>query len=105
MTSVAVGRILIAVSESEPKNPGDMKLLEPSKVPDWLKDPDILGRMVDGELAHDPERGPQWYAAVRVNDPPANDELAESESSAIHVPGRHLQSVPTIVLPENPQEH
>lgn len=82
-----------------------MRLLEPDKVPEWLEDPDVLGRMVDhGELAHDPEKGPEWYAAVRVEDPVVVPE--ESEANAIHVPERHVEpAVTPIVLPENPEMH
>lgn len=38
-----------------------------SEVPEWVKDPDILGRMVDGEACHDDDDpASPWYIAKRV---------------------------------------
>lgn len=38
-------------------------------VPEWVKQPDVMGRLVAGEQCMDPtegSRGSAWYRAVRV---------------------------------------
>ena len=39
------------------------------EVPDWVQRPDIMGRLVRGEMCMDPTRGDKgsdWYKAVKV---------------------------------------
>ena len=46
------------------------------EVPEWVKDPDILGRMVDGEAAHDAERSPgEWFLAQRAKVAPTDADV------------------------------
>lgn len=40
----------------------------PAAVPAWLKDPEVLGRLVAGEMAHKPKEG--WYRAEKLADSP-----------------------------------
>lgn len=39
--------------------------IKPAEVPDWVKDPDILGRMVDGEAVSNDQEN--WYIARGVD--------------------------------------
>ena len=44
--------------------------LMPEDLPDWVKDPAVMGRMFNGDMVClNPERGTLWYRAVRM-DPP-----------------------------------
>lgn len=64
---------------SDPSN--DWTPLLPSAVPDWLKDAEIIGRMVGGELvgrvtepdAHDPLGSAAWYRAEQLPMPETNE--------------------------------
>ena len=42
------------------------------EVPQWVKHPDNMARLVDGEMCQDPtqgEAGSSWYRAERVEEP------------------------------------
>ena len=54
--------LVIMVSDDEK---GPFKPVRPEDVPDWVKDPDVLGRMVNGEMCRN--EGP-WFLAVRANE-------------------------------------
>lgn len=41
----------------------------PDSVPEWVKDPDTLGRMVAGDMAFKPnegDKGSMWYRAEKA---------------------------------------
>lgn len=38
----------------------------PSEVPQWVRHPDILGEMMIGNMATDPNKGPEWYRAEHL---------------------------------------
>lgn len=42
--------------------------IDPHKVPEWLKRPDIVGRLVAGEMCMDPKSstGTDWFMAKRA---------------------------------------
>lgn len=97
MKTVAVARVCIGVcsngSNGEPL--GDWRLLKPEEVPEWLKNPDVLGIMLQGELARDGEdEASPWYCAVRLADPNI-DGVAHPEAQAD-------AGAPQIVLPGAP---
>jgi hypothetical protein len=35
----------------------------PADVPEWLKNPDVMHKLVNGEMAMDPRKGTEWYRA------------------------------------------
>ena len=37
-----------------------------TEVPDWVKDPDVMGYLVAGETVTDPAIGPLWFRAEKV---------------------------------------
>ena len=42
----------------------------PEDLPEWVKDPVVMGRMWHGEkVCMNPDRGTVWYRGVRVNKP------------------------------------
>lgn len=46
-------------------------LVKPQEVPEWVKDPDNVGRMLSGESCmkcDEGETGSAWYRAMRVSD-------------------------------------
>lgn len=43
-------------------------LVKPDEVPEWVKAPDNIARMVDGEICCNPEAGDiGWYRAEKVD--------------------------------------
>lgn len=69
MSSVCVGRFVIAVS---PDGENNWKLLQPAEVPEWLKNPETLGCMREGFLAHkEDEPDSPFYCALEVPEAPA----------------------------------
>ena len=53
--------------------------VKPGEVPAWVKDPDNLARLVDGEACQQDDEGP-WYMALRM--PTAQDLEAYSMAAA-----------------------
>ena len=53
---------------SLPDGENDWQPVKPADVPDWVKDPDNLARLVDGEACSDQTCDPPtaWYRAERV---------------------------------------
>lgn len=94
MSSVCVGRFVVAAS---PDGETGWKLLQPQDVPEWLKNPDVLGQMREGYLAHnDNEPGSPFYCALEVAEPSAVEAMAgaKGKSQVIGAEGRR------IILPE-----
>lgn len=85
MSSVGMGNFVIAVSEN---GENGWKLLKPAEVPEWLKNPDVLGQMREGFIAHNDKAPDGWYCAVQVPD------FSKPKSEIIGAEGRR------IVMPE-----
>lgn len=103
-TGTVVVGVLIIARNLDPKIESGWELLKPEDVPTWLNKPTILGALVDGHIAHDPEKGPHWYCAIQVPDPgkdvigAANDEEgAEPKSLIIGAPSPKLTHSPEAV--------
>lgn len=62
---------------SSPNGESDWTSVKPGDVPDFVKDPDVLARLVDGDACADTSEGEAtvWYAAQRV--------LTEDEQSTL----------------------
>ena len=59
-----------------PDGEKDWTMVPPADVPDWVKAPDVMGRLVRGEMARGPinlmlpdEMRP-WYRVERINETP-----------------------------------
>ena len=99
MATVSVGRVVIAVS---PDGRADWKLLKPGEAPDWLKDEDVMGKMLDGHVAHDyADPAAPWYCAVKIPDRPGaeGNAILPAPTKTVIVPPSAIE------LPENPVEH
>ena len=57
------GHLIIYVSPSY-KGPWDP--LKPEDVPEWIKDQDILGELVAGQMCSDPKKDGKWYRAEKL---------------------------------------
>lgn len=62
ITKKRMARLVIMTADDEN---GPWTQLKSEAVPGWVKDPDVMGRMVNGEMVR--TDGP-WYLAVRVNE-------------------------------------
>lgn len=59
---------LVFLSRHPDATAADWAGVLPADVPAWAKDPEVVGRLVGGEEAQDPDTG-RWYRAMRVEDP------------------------------------
>ena len=79
----------------------DCKTFDPVKtedVPEWVKDPDVLARMVDGEACQNKdELGSPWFTAKRVL-------TDEDESALMKAYARRQRRQHIRLLHEQPQE-
>jgi hypothetical protein len=73
MPHVAMGRLVVYTS---PDGKTNWTKLKPQDVPDWLKDPDTLGSILEGNLAHKRAEGviegsaediEPWYSVVEID--------------------------------------
>jgi hypothetical protein len=55
----------LIIFESENGRDGWRPLL-PVEVPEWVKDPDVLGTLLNGQIAMDPTKSTNWYRAERA---------------------------------------
>lgn len=62
-----------------PHGRGEWKPLKPEDVPAWVKNPDVLGRIVSGEIAMDTAHGTNWYCAQQVPDDVAVARIFNAE--------------------------
>lgn len=46
-----------------PNGRDQWQMIKPADVPEWVKHPNVLGRMVAGEMASDVRNDPFWYRA------------------------------------------
>lgn len=56
---------------SSPHGRGEWTLVKPEDVPEWVKDPDNMARLVEGETCmkcDEGETGSLWYCAMPVDD-------------------------------------
>jgi len=59
----------LVIYQSESGRDGWKPVL-PEAVPAWVKDPDVMGRLVAGEMCMDPkcgDKGSAWYRAEQVS--------------------------------------
>lgn len=57
---------LVILTSSDGEN---WHMLKPEEVPEWVRQPDIVGHLVDGEMCMDPRQEPKgspWYRAEIV---------------------------------------
>ena len=85
---MAQARLVIYRSEDGQKNWGPCPIGE---VPEWVKEPDTLGAMLEGNLAHNETQGGQWYSAVRCED--------DQPHVVITLNSPVLKSAPTTIVP------
>lgn len=72
-----------------PDGENDWKLLQPAEVPEWLKDPETLGHMREGFLAHkEDEPNSPFYCALEVPEPDSPE--AKGGSPIIGAQGRRI---------------
>jgi hypothetical protein len=104
--SVVVGKLVILVS---PDGETDWKPVKPEDVPEWLKKPEVLGAMVEGNMAHktDEPESP-WYVAIQM--PEKSAILASPTPNLVHKPealapymGPILVESGGIPIPDAPQ--
>ncbi len=59
----------LVIWRSETAEPGlqEFKAVRPEEVPMWLKDPDTLGLMLDGQVVHK-EGEPGWFIAMKADE-------------------------------------
>lgn len=46
---------------------GEWELVRPEDVPDFVKDPATIKRLVAGEICQDETQGPHWYRAEEIH--------------------------------------
>lgn len=46
----------------------DWKPVMPAETPEWVKEPDVMGRLVAGDMAH--REGEGWYRVQKLADSP-----------------------------------
>ncbi len=61
---------MLIIYASPDGNTGWIPVL-PADVPDWVKDPDILGKMIAGQMCQNPNSVSRttWYQAKRIMSP------------------------------------
>jgi hypothetical protein len=96
VSTVAMGRFVIGVS---PDGKNNWRPLKVEEVPEWVKDPKVMGQMADGMLAHREEDGEDapWYCAVGVPHVAANDP---PEYGGIEAGGVAPPIVTPLILPD-----
>lgn len=78
--------------------------LRPEEVPAWVKDEDVLGNLLAGDIAQDPQTGDgRWFRAQRVANtamPAANDLDGAQPAPVIVMPPRMpVVAAHDIILP------
>lgn len=56
------------------------KIIKPDEVPDWVKHPDVMGRLVAGDMVTDQKHSPFWY---RAEPTPSAQEVARIHGNAL----------------------
>lgn len=78
---LAVAIVLRSKDDKAPAN--EWELVPPEDVPDFVKDPEVMGRLlVDGEVAKLPD-GDYWYRAVKRTEI-SNEEVANAKPAHTH---------------------
>lgn len=79
MSTLDFGTLMILTSENGTDN---WKPVLPADVPEWVRDPDNVARLVDGEACQDitQDSGTNWFMALRM--PTAADLQAYSLAEA-----------------------
>ena len=85
---MAQARLVIYRSEDGKQNWTPCPLGE---VPEWVKEPDTLGKMVEGEMAFNPEAPDYWFAALKCED--------DQPHVVITLNSPVLKSAPTTIVP------
>lgn len=63
-------RTALLVILKSPNGRDDWTPVKQEDVPDWVKEPDRMARLIDGDMVCDPTMGPtgsSWYRAEKVN--------------------------------------
>jgi len=61
--------MVFEVSNTEDPNEG-WELIIPADVPEWVKEPDVLGKLEEGQaVCFDPDGGGRWYRTSHVPEP------------------------------------
>lgn len=68
---MAAINLALLVIYASPDGRMDWKPVPANLVPDWIKDPDTIGKLLEGNMCQSPNSASRtvWYRAVRVMSP------------------------------------